>query len=192
MFNSRYKSLGFTLIELMITLVIVIILTSLALPSFRSMIISNNIVTNTNEFVGTVSYARSEAIRRGKSITLCKSSSGTGCLTGAGTYWDTGWIAFVDSNNNGAVDAGEAIIRVWPALPTGYTIRPNNNFANYLTYDAQGAANNIGTFAICHNSSETGAKAIVITRLRPRLGLDSNNDQIPEKDTGNITSCETP
>jgi len=193
MFNSRYKSLGFTLIELMITLVIVIILTSIALPSFRSMIVSNNIITTTNELVATVNYARSEAIRRGKGITICKSSSGTGCLTGGGTYWDSGWIAFVDTANYGTHDAGEEIIRVWSTLPTGYTLRPNNNFINYLRYDPHGAANNIGTFAICHDSSEVGAKAIVITRLRPRLGGDSDNDQIPEKDNGsNISTCESP
>jgi len=189
-FKALQRMLGFTIIELMMTLAVAAILITIAIPSFRSMIISNNIITHTNEFVGTISYARSEAIRRGKSVTICKSSSGTACLTGGGTYWDSGWIAHIDLDSDGTVDANE-VLRVWPKLPDTYTLR-SSEFTDLLRYNPLGTANNSGSFAICHNSSEQGAKAIIITPMRPRLGEDSDNNQIPENDSGEINSCESP
>jgi hypothetical protein len=54
----------------------------------------------------------------------------------------------------------------------------------------------MGTFAVCFtNQSDprVDARAIIITRLRPRLGQDSNRDRIPEREDGqNIHSCENP
>jgi type IV fimbrial biogenesis protein FimT len=149
--------------------------------------------------MAALNYARSEAIRRGVPVALCKSSSGTSCDTG-GNKWEIGWMAFVDANKNKKWDSGEDILRTWPALPEGYTLRPNtNNFYNYLRYNPQGAVDNNsvgGTFALCYQEKREGAKAIVIKPLRPRLGIDSDGDRIPEKDTDsgyeNIASCLSP
>lgn len=182
---------GVTLIELLVTLAVAVILMTIAVPSFQDAIVRNRLTTSTNDFVGTINYARAEAIKRGQSVTICKSSTGSACTT-TGSQWENGWIVFVDADADGSLDSGETIIRTWPALPSLYTLRPNNNFTNFLRYDGRGAANNIGSFAICHNSTESGAKVIVITRLRPRQGIDSNNDGIPETDSGNITNCENP
>lgn len=182
---------GFTLIELMVTLGVALILMTIAVPTFRDLVIRNRLTVYTNDLIGAINYARSEAIKRGQSVTLCKSSSGTDCTT-TGSQWENGWIVFVDADADGSLDAGETLLRVWPALPSPYTLRPNNNFTNRLRYDERGAANNIGSFAVCHNSTESGGKAIVITRLRPRLGVDSDHDDIPETDAGNIRSCENP
>jgi type IV fimbrial biogenesis protein FimT len=181
---------GFTLIELMVAVSVAAVLLGLGVPAFRQTLISNRLTASANEFMAALNYARSEAIRRGVPVALCKSSSGTSCDTG-GNKWEIGWMAFVDANKDGKWDSGEDILRVWPALPEGYTLRPNNNFDNYLRYDPQGAANNIGTFALCYQAKREGAKAIVITRLRPRLGIDSNGNQIPETDSGDIASCFT-
>jgi type IV fimbrial biogenesis protein FimT len=54
-------------------------------------------------------FTRAEANKRGSFVTACASVSGSTCS--ASTSWDTGWIVFVDNNNNGTVDADEAILR---------------------------------------------------------------------------------
>ncbi|QIK36822.1 prepilin-type N-terminal cleavage/methylation domain-containing protein [Caldichromatium japonicum] len=185
---------GVTLIELLVTVAIAVILMTAVVPSFRDTFIRNRLTNITNTFMGALTYARTEAIRRGQSITLCKSSDGNAC-TSSGKNWEIGWIAFIDSDRNGTRDTAssstETVLRIWPSLPTGYTLRPNANFDNFLRYNPRGEANNLGTFAICHQNQLVGAKAIVIDRPRPRLGHDSDNNRIPEDYSGDIASCFT-
>jgi len=182
---------GVTLIELMVTLSVAAILMSLAIPSFREAIISNRLTTINNEFIGAINFVRSEAIKSGQSVTLCKSTTGNDCSTVNTTFWENGWIAFVDLDADGTLDTGETLLKVWPTLPSGYTLR-SATFNDFLRYNSQGATTGTGSFAVCQNSEETGAKAVIITRVRPRLGTDSNNDQIPNTDSANISSCESP
>ena len=135
---TRQKSqLGLTLVELMITLTIATILMTMAVPSFSEFVKNNRIVTQSNDYVTSLSLARSEAIRRGTRVTVCKSSSGTGCVT-SGT-WKDGWIVFVDANNDGAVDAATDIVRVHGAMTPGMTFNGNTALANFISYVASGA-----------------------------------------------------
>jgi type IV fimbrial biogenesis protein FimT len=188
---------GFTLVELMITIAVAAILLGLGVPSFIEMTVRNRLVTYNNDFIASVNYARSEAIRRGTPVSVCKSSNGTGC----GGTWSDGWIVFVntDDDSPAAVDAGppaEPILRVHEALAGGYTLDANNNFENYVTYRADGSANNIGTFVVCHNGETVGARSVTLTRLRPRVGKDTNGNGIPEKTESSaltdISDCTDP
>jgi type IV fimbrial biogenesis protein FimT len=111
------RSDGFTLIEAVVVIAIVAILTALAAPSFKSLIQSNAISSNVNSFLSDMRFARSEAIRRGGSVVMCRSNapeSTQACdgTTGATNGWLTGWIVFVDLNKDGAHDAGETVLRV--------------------------------------------------------------------------------
>jgi len=148
------------------------------------------------EFYGVISFARSEAIKRGSFVSICKSADGSQC----GGNWSDGWIVFVNNDNDSPAvrdDIGganeEPLLRVFPALPSGYTLNANGNFTNYVTFDRIGMANNIGTFVFCANSDESKAKAIVVSKTRPRIATDSDGNGIPNKDDGtDITSCESP
>lgn len=184
------KPNGFTLTELMITLAVAAILAGVAVLSFRETVIQNHLTSAANEFMAALAYARSEAVRRGVSVILCKTDTFSACTEG-GKKWEVGWMAFLDKDKNGRWTSGDEILRIWPALPADYTLRPNNNFDDYLRYNPKGEANNLGTFALCYANQKVGARAIVITRLRPRLGLDQNGNRIPENDSGDIASCFT-
>jgi type IV fimbrial biogenesis protein FimT len=76
---------GFTLIELMITIAVVAILLSIATPSFRELLARNELTTVANSWVGALSTARAEAIKRNQSVALCgeddapTSGIGSGC-----------------------------------------------------------------------------------------------------------------
>ena len=59
------KSAGFTLVELIVTLVLAALVLALGVSSFQEMIRSNRLTTIVNELVGALNLARSEAIKRG-------------------------------------------------------------------------------------------------------------------------------
>jgi type IV fimbrial biogenesis protein FimT len=75
-------SSGFTLIELMITLAVVVVLVTIAIPSFRDLLARNELTTTTNAWVGAITAARAEAVKRNQTVVLCgedgKSSAGIG------------------------------------------------------------------------------------------------------------------
>lgn len=113
---------GLTLVELMVVLAISALLVTLAAPSFTSMIRTNSVSGSVNTFLSDVRYARSEAIRLGGGVTMCRSddpeAASPACGSGNGpgnNGWVSGWIIFHDLNNDGTLDAGEAVLRVQPA-----------------------------------------------------------------------------
>ena len=69
--------LGFTLIELMVTLSILAILTAIAAPNFSQMMVANRMTTQNNELIAAINLARSEAIKLNRSVTFCKLDSAT-------------------------------------------------------------------------------------------------------------------
>jgi type IV fimbrial biogenesis protein FimT len=81
---------GFTLVELMVTLLVLAVLLGLAVPSFRDAALSSRLTGYANDLVASVQIARSEAIKRNATVTLCASTNGSTCATAGG--WEVGWI----------------------------------------------------------------------------------------------------
>ena len=152
---------GFTLIELIITIAIAAIVMAIGVPAFQDMIRNNRIIAQTNDVMSALNFARSEAIKRGRPVVLCKSSGGAACATSGN--WDQGWMIFVDTDNNAAVDSGEEILRVHDALTGGNTLEGNGNVATYISYSSDGVTrlkNGGGfqsgtlTFSLCNSSKQ--------------------------------------
>ncbi|MFZ6676230.1 GspH/FimT family pseudopilin [Undibacterium sp. Xuan67W] len=106
---------GFTLIELMLVIVIVGVLASIGIPSYRTFISTGKITTATSSLHGALLLARTEAIKRGKNVTICRSEtanaavpscSTTDSTPGTNSGWADGWIIFTDDNNNGTYQPG--------------------------------------------------------------------------------------
>jgi len=93
------KNAGFTLVELLITIVIIGVLLTVGIPALKTFMQGNQLVASTNELIAAFNVARSEAIKRNGSVTVCESTNGTTCSVGTGD-WQDGWIVFVDSGVN--------------------------------------------------------------------------------------------
>jgi len=169
MYNGRQKMQGFTIIELMITLLLAGVLASIAAPSFRNVIQNNRMTTQYNDLLASLSLARSEAIKRGENVTACKASNPTTC----GGNWHNGRVIFVDNNDDGTIDAGEEIIRVYSSLSGNNTL----NFPrNRVTYSSNGLATGFtGTFTLCDDRGDSDRKGLVVSntgRVRHAIAAD--------------------
>ncbi len=95
---------GFTLVELIVTLSIVAILAMIAVPSMQQTIRQNRLTAYASTIVTAFNIARSEAIRRGGSVSLCSSDDLASCRTSNITDWSEGWILFTDLDADGTFD----------------------------------------------------------------------------------------
>jgi type IV fimbrial biogenesis protein FimT len=110
---------GFTLIELLVTLAVAAIVLGIAIPSFNTQILNNRSIVLGEDFASAINFARSEAVKRGKRVTLCASSDGSLCN---GSDWVDGFIVVVDHATTDKASApvltdsshsDSTILRVW-------------------------------------------------------------------------------
>lgn len=151
-FAERPWCEGFTLVELIVTMSLAAIVLAIAVPNFQALIRSYRLTSTANEFVAFFNLTRSEAIRRGSSVSLCKTANGTACTTTGG--WEAGWIVFSDPNANGAIDAGEQIIKVHENLGPQSTFSSSSGTAGSLiTFSGSGFVTQSGTLALCNGGA---------------------------------------
>jgi len=162
------KQTGFTLVELMITLLIAAILLSQAVPSFLTMLQNSRITTQANDYVTSLNVARSEAVKRGSRITVCKSTNNTTCIASGG--WQQGWIIFVDADNDAVVDNGEEVLRAHGPFEPGNTLVGTGNTANYISFIGSGFSQltnggvQNGELVMCDNRGfGSNARAIILS-----------------------------
>lgn len=134
---------GFTLIELLVTITIVAILAALAAPSFGRLVADNALSTQANSLMADLRFARSEALKRGISVTLCPSTTALDAgATCSGSDWKTGWIAFIDNdadNTRKVVAPAETILRRQEGFTTGASIVSNTGTAvSSLRFNSEG------------------------------------------------------
>lgn len=158
-------SFGFTLVELIVAIAVAAILLATAVPSFQDTIKNNRMAANVNEFVGALNLARSEAIKRGVPVTVCKDGGGGSACTPA-AEWQQGWILFSDRNGDGDVDAidNDTVLRIYPALGASYTFRSDDALVNRVTYNTKGFAPNGGLVMCDDRGYGANARAIVLAR----------------------------
>jgi type IV fimbrial biogenesis protein FimT len=111
----KIRQIGFTLVELLVVVALAAILASLAVPSFRTLMVKRTVQAAADTLATDFRFARSEAVKRSTRTVICRSSDSTDCAGSAGS-WSGGWIVFVDLNGDGTVDAGDDIVRVQQAM----------------------------------------------------------------------------
>lgn len=149
---------GFTILELMIVVTVLAILVGLGVPGFRELVLNNRQASAVNELITALQLARSEAITRNvgapAAVSVCASDSGTGC---SGT-WADGWIAFTDLNGNGALDAGDTVLRAAEAPPGLEITAPGLGAA--VRYRRDGRVVNVADFVFCDPRGANKARVV--------------------------------
>ncbi|HEB63189.1 MAG TPA: prepilin-type N-terminal cleavage/methylation domain-containing protein [Gammaproteobacteria bacterium] len=128
----RQQNIGFTMIELVITLVIAAILSAIVTPSFRTMVMNNSIVAQTNSLVSAFHVARSEAAKRDVTVGVVALESSDN-----DNEWGKGWKIWVDTNNDGNFTAGEEVIKEFMSSDEQSRLDSTNDIS-VVRYSAEG------------------------------------------------------
>jgi len=165
-------SSGFTLLELLITVVLISILMAIAIPSMREFTQNDRLITNVNTLIGNLNYARSEAVKRSQQVSVCASNDAATC---SGT-WSDGWIVYIDADADNSFTAGEEIIRAQQSLEGGNTLTATG-IGTQVTYDYRGFvdAASVGSLQLCDGRSGPHGRTVNITTTgRVRLETDTS------------------
>ncbi|SDC28869.1 GspH/FimT family pseudopilin [Paraburkholderia lycopersici] len=96
------KFRGFTLIETMVVVVLLAICATVSTPVFTAWRVRDQVDARANAMLGTLAYARSEAIRRKARITVCRIDAARNCLAAAKACpsgladWSCGWAVMFE------------------------------------------------------------------------------------------------
>jgi type IV fimbrial biogenesis protein FimT len=124
MTHSPASQEGFTLLECLVAVAIMAILTVLAVPGFRDLLVRRSVLVTADALVSDLRFARAEAIKRGTQVSMCRSANGSACS--ATGNWVDGWIVFVDRHTKGEVDTGDEVLRVQSRQPQLESIASDN------------------------------------------------------------------
>jgi prepilin-type N-terminal cleavage/methylation domain-containing protein len=113
---------GFNLMELAVTLTLAGAVMSLGVPNFIQFRANNLLTGVANDFLGVVLTARTEALKRQGSVSVCGSANPDEPDAECADAGITGYIAFADTNNDCLRDADEVVVRaqteINPAIQT--------------------------------------------------------------------------
>jgi len=98
-------SRGFTLVELMITVAVMVILAAIASPSMIELVNNRRAAGQTEELVAALQLARAEAIRRNARVTVC---AGAGVTCSGSSNWGS-WTIYGRDRTSATPDADENI-----------------------------------------------------------------------------------
>ncbi len=160
--NRRFK--GFSLVEVLTVVALIAVFLGLAAPSLRDMVQINKVSSDVGTFLADLKFARSEAIKTGRAVSVCATSNGTSCL--ASNTWHSGWIVFHDPNSSGTIDqTSDVVLRYRKSLSGSSTLVAAPELSA-VTFGRMGLAANLGdgpfNFVAKASSSDTAARQCVL------------------------------
>ncbi|MDJ0758033.1 MAG: GspH/FimT family pseudopilin [Woeseiaceae bacterium] len=110
--KTRKAERGFTLYELLITVLVIGVVLALGVPNFAEFTQNSRMTASANDLHAAFQLARTEAARAKSSITICASANSLAATPTCSGTWTDGYIVFVDDDDNAARASTEAILRV--------------------------------------------------------------------------------
>ncbi|WP_257286031.1 GspH/FimT family pseudopilin [Endozoicomonas sp. SESOKO1] len=163
---SPSNVMGVSLVELLVSLAVAAILISASVPGMKTLIVNNRIENVADELYGSLMLARSEAVKRQRTVSLCSTLDDLTCDE-SNFGWHHGWLIFTDERNDGLLNDNDQLLRRVTGQSELISILWNRGYS--LRFNSRGQTNQAGTFQVCDQDNNSDAKAIIISmsgRLR--------------------------
>ena len=131
-------SRGFTLIEVLIVMVILIVAIGLSLPDFKTWLLHANVNSDARKMLSAFQRARMEAVNRSEFCAVAFPPISGGKISG--------FFVFLDKNANRAFDTGEKII--FSDDFDSVSVEAESTFANVAIFNSRGLPSNSSTSTI--------------------------------------------
>jgi type IV fimbrial biogenesis protein FimT len=139
---------AFSLVEMLVVISILAILSSLAIPAFDNILMTNRLRSYANTFLASVNLARSESLKRNAPIIMCVSTDGVTCGSGA---WHLGWI----------ITTGATVISHQQAFNQNYEINEASGLSS-LSFSPSGIGATLANISVCRVLPKAGNQERVV------------------------------
>lgn len=146
------RSKGFTLIEMMVVIALLAIMASVAVPAYQNLIQNNRLSSTTNALLTGLQLARSEAVTKRSSITVCGANAAQSDCADS-TDWGNGAMIF----------QGSDLIRLIP-LATGVSATSS---VKEVIYNGNGTADSAATVTVSDARGSGSARTITVNVIGP-------------------------
>jgi type IV fimbrial biogenesis protein FimT len=184
MTRKKPQNMGFTLLELLISVGVLYVVLAIAAPSAKRILDKHRIAADINHTNALIRFTRNHAISTYQSTKICPSSDYAACSRN----WQLPLIVFVDENRNNIRDTNE------PMLAAGQALREQHKIKGPLsaiTFYESGDNASPASLLLCPQSNDNSlARALYVSlQGRIRLSVDNNNDGIHERSRNVNLDC---
>ncbi len=161
-----HGSRGITLVEMLLAIGLMALLSGVAMPMIRTLLLEARMTGAVNALVHGVHAARRLAQTEMRDAVVCRSMAAAQCAPPGD--WGDGWIVFVnrDGDEPPRVDADETVFLTYQRQAD---LSVSSNRRAYVLHPAYLRATN-GTVVFCDERGAGSARAVVVsTTGRPRV-----------------------
>lgn len=183
------RGAGLTLVELIVTLAVAAILLTLAVPAYENFTANNRLTSEANRLLGDIQMARSEAVKRGRPVNICRSSraatckdtfaSPCTCHTGTAAYdWSKGWLVYVSDTrdtNYSRTNPAHDLIKIGTPAAREVSMWSDSDINQWLSIGANGLLDEEGPgdIRLCYQGESTstipGREIVIDLTGRPSV-----------------------
>jgi len=152
---------GFTIIEIMTTLLIASILIGYAMPSIQQLQLNNLMNSERNRLTSSLYFARYYAITHQYNVIICPSLTSRNCDNQSN--WHQGWMVFRDDNKNRQLDEDEILLKSEDAMKND-VIATSSRYRQKIRYNSMGFSPGTNlSINFCDFRGKEYAKSIIIS-----------------------------